>query len=216
MIFASSRSTMNVVLAGLLFAESGRTPAHAQTLARLEGSNVAWELDARSARIDTHLGRQALFLRANAPPAFAAATDLSDGTIEFEIAPLTGGNFVGLVFRYASATLHENIYFRLHRSGSFEAVQYAPRLHTAAGIWQLLPEFMATAIYQPGAWTRVRVEISGGRLQVLIGDTAMLALDVKRMKGVTATGRVGFWGRVNNRPEEWTAAISNIRITPRT
>jgi hypothetical protein len=181
----------------------------------LAGSNVRWTLDPNSAKVDTHLGRPSIFLRAQNPPAFVADLEFVDGTIEFDLAALPGGNFVGLVFRYANETQHENLYFRLHRSGSFEALQYAPRIYTTAGIWQLTPEFMAPVVYTPGAWVHIRAEVTGSRLEMFVGDSAKPVIVVPRMRGVTSRGRVGIWGRVNDRPEEWTAAISNIRITPR-
>ena len=205
-----------VALTALLLGLGGRSAVAQGTTQGLEGSNVRWELDPRTAKIDTHLGRAAIFLRGQTPPVFAADLEVADGTIEFDIAPMPAANFVGLVFRYASGTQHENVYLRLHRSGSFEAIQYAPRIYTTAGIWQLTSEFMAKAVYIPGAWLHVRAEITGSRLEIFTGDSANPTLVVPRMRGLTLKGRVGFWGRVNDRPDEWTAAISNIRIVPRT
>ena len=195
----------------------GAISARGQTTnVRLDGSNVGWDLDPKSAKIDTHLGRPSLFLRGQTPPAFVSNVDFTDGTIEFDLAPLPNANFVGLVFRYGSDTQHENLYFRLHRSGSFEALQYAPRIYTTAGIWQLTPEFMAAVVYTPGAWLHVRAEVRGGRLEMFVGDSAKPVIVVPRMRGITTHGRVGLWGRVNDKPDEWTAAVSNIRVTPRT
>jgi hypothetical protein len=183
--------------------------------APLASSNAHWQLDPRSAQIGERLGQQALLVRGQAPPAFAAGMEFTDGTIEFDLAPMPGGNFLGLVFRYVSPTEHENIYFRLHRSGSFEAVQYAPRLFTTAGIWQLLPEFMAPAQFMTDRWLHVRVEVRGSRLEVFAGEATKPIIVVPRMRGLTTKGLVGFWGRVNDRPEEWAAALANIQIRPR-
>jgi len=209
----ASAASPKVAVALLLFAAGavrGQT-----TNARLEGSNVTWDLDAKSAKIDTHLGRASLFLRGQSPPAFVSNLDFTDGTIEFDLSPLPGANFVGLVFRYGSDTQHENLYFRLHRSGSFEALQYAPRIYTTAGIWQLTPEFMASVVYTPGEWVHVRAEIRGSRLEMFVGDSAKPVIVVPRMRGVTTHGRIGLWGRVNDKPAEWTAVVSNVRVTPR-
>jgi hypothetical protein len=184
--------------------------------ASLPGSDVTLELDPRTAKIDDHLGRKALFLRGQSPPALVSAIDFVDGTIEFDLSAMPGGNFFGLVFRYADPFYHENIYFRLHRSGSFEAVQYAPRVNSTAGSWQLYPELMASAMLPVGSWVHVRAEISGEGMTLFVGDTVKPLITVRRLRGVTERGRVGFWGRVNNRPEEWTAAISNVRVRPRT
>ena len=146
---------------------------------------------------------------------FASGDDFSDGTIEFDMTPLAGGNFFGLVFRYASPTIHDNIYFRLHKSGEFDAVQYAPRLHTTAGAWQLFREFAGPGELPVGTWTRVRTEVRGGRLEIFVGDSTKPLVVVPRLRGLSGTGRVGFWARVNNKPLEWTVAISNVRVLAR-
>jgi hypothetical protein len=190
--------------------------AGAQTVtASLPGSDVAFDIDSRSAKIDDHLGRKALFLRGQSPPALVAGMELIDGTIEFDLSAMPGGNFFGLVFRYDDPFHHENVYFRLHRSGSFEAVQYAPRVNSTAGSWQLYPEFMAAATLPVGSWVHVRAEISGQGLTLFVGDSTKPLLTVPRLRGVTRGERVGFWGRVNNRPDEWTAAVSNVRVRAR-
>ncbi len=180
----------------------------------VDGSNVTWSLDPRSAKVDQYLGRRAIFLRGQSPPAFANL-DFVDGTIEFDIAPMPGGNFAGLVFRYANPSEHENVYLRLHKSGSFDAMQYAPRIFTTAGIWQLTREFMSPVTYRADQWLHVRAEVSGSRLEIFVGDSAKPTVVVPRMRGVTSAGRIGFWGRVNEKPDEWTAALSNVVITPR-
>jgi hypothetical protein len=188
----------------------------AQTVtASLPGSEVTFDIDPTSAKIDDHLGRKALFLRGQSPPALVSGVDFVDGTIEFDLSAMPGGNFVGLVFRYADAFYHENVYFRLHRSGSFEAVQYAPRVNSTAGSWQLYPEFMAQAVLPVGSWVHVRAEIGGQGMTLFVGDSTKPLVTVRRLRGLTGGGRVGFWGRVNNRPEEWTAAVSNVRVRPR-
>jgi hypothetical protein len=191
--------------------------AAAQELATsVPGSDVTFEIDSRTAKVDDHLGRKAIFLRGQAPPAFVSGVDFVDGTIEFDLSAMPGANFFGLVFRYADPFYHENIYFRLHRSGSFEAVQYAPRVNSTAGSWQLYPEFMAQATLPVGSWVHVRAEITGQGMTLFVGDSTKPLIVVPRLRGATERGRVGFWGRVNNRPEAWTAAISSIRVRART
>lgn len=181
----------------------------------LPGSDVAFELDSTTAKIDAHLGRPALFLRGQSPPALVAGVDATDGVIEFDLSAMPNGNFFGLVFRYADGFNHENVYFRLHRSGSFEAVQYAPRVNSAAGSWQLYREFMARATLPVGAWVHVRAEFGGEGLRLFVGDTTKPLVIVPRLRGATTAGRIGFWGRVNERPDAWTAAISNVRVRAR-
>lgn len=179
------------------------------------GSEVVFDVDSSTAKVDDHLGRKALFLRGQAPPALVSGVDFVDATIEFDLSAMPGGNFFGLVFRYADPFYHENIYFRLHRSGSFEAVQYAPRVNSTAGSWQLYPEFMAQATLPVSSWVHVRAEVTGQGMTLFVGDSTKPLIVVPRLRGATERGRVGFWGRVNNRPEAWTAAISNVRVRAR-
>jgi hypothetical protein len=141
--------------------------------------------------------------------------DFTDGTIEFDLSAMSAGNFMGLVFRYADGFFHENIYFRLHRSGSFEAIQYAPRVNSTAGSWQLYPEFMAAAFFPKDGWVHIRVEVSAKALELYVADAAKPAIVVARLRGTTTHGRVGFWARVSDRPEEWSAAVSNVQVKPR-
>src|SRR5688572_6406957 len=125
-----SGGTMNAVRIAVmaLFAAMATSTAQSNT-GPIPGWDGAWEIDPRSGKITEHMGLPAAMLRGNFPPILSSGADFTDGTIEFDMAALPGGNFVGLVFRYADGLNHENIYFRLHRSGAFEAVQYAPRVN---------------------------------------------------------------------------------------
>ena len=193
------------------------TSTAAQTTAGpVPGWDGAWEIDPRSGKIVEHMGRPAAMLRGNFPPILSSAVDFTDGTIEFDMAALPGGHFVGLVFRYEDGFNHENVYFRLHRSGQFEAVQYAPRVNGSGGTWQLYPQFFGVADLPTDRWVHVRAEVRGSVMELFVGDSTKPLLVVSRLRGLTKSGRVGIWGRVNNRPEAWTAAISNVRVRRRT
>jgi hypothetical protein len=209
------RALSRLLIAAVLVALPVLAPAQVVATS-VPGSGVSFDIDSSTAKVDDHLGRKALFLRGQSPPALVSGADLVDGTIEFDLSAMPDGNFFGLVFRYADPFYHENVYFRLHRSGSFEAVQYAPRVNSTAGSWQLYPEFMAQATLPVGSWVHVRAEITGQGMTLFVGDSTKPLIVVPRLRGATERGRVGFWARVNNRPEAWTAAISNIRVRART
>ena len=164
------------------------------------------EGDAKAA---PYLGREALWLR-NSTHAVRKDLTFTDGTIEFDLAPLEEFDFVAVTFRRQSVSQHENIYLRTGRSGEFMAVQYAPRLGSST--WQLYPEFLATVDWPRGAWTHVRVEVSGSRLQVFVGDAKTPTLSVPRLRHGLASGGVSIWSRVNNKPQVWSAAISNFQV----
>ena len=126
---------------------------------------------------------------------------------------MDAGDFIGITFRRESQTNHENIYIRPARSGDFMAIQYAPRTN-GSSTWQLYPEFTAAARWPRNQWTHVRVEVRGSRLDVFVGNTTTPTLSVPRLRHASPSGEVGFWARVNNRPAEWAAALSNIHISP--
>lgn len=164
-------------------------------------------------KTETFLGREALWLK-NGSHAIRSGVKLIDGTIEFDLAPMDGGDFVALVFRRASLANHENIYLRPRTSGRFMAAQYAPRMN-GSSTWQLYPEFAARTDWPRNAWTHVRVEIHGSQLEVFVGGSNDPLISVPRLRHAsTEASEVAFWSRVNDRPTEWAAALSNIQIRP--
>lgn len=186
--------------------------------ALVEGSNEEWFVEganrAGDARIAEFLGRPALWLRNNTQ-IIRSGIDFADGTIEFDVAPMDRGHFIGLLFRRATATNQENIYLRAHRSGLYNALQYAARIN-GSSTWQLYPEFNASIDLPRNQWTHVRVEIKDTRLEVYVNNNSDPALVVPRLRGIPVRGSVAFWGRVNDAPTVWAAAVSNISIRPAT
>jgi hypothetical protein len=185
-------------------------------LIAIEGSAGQWYAEgaerAGDARIAEFLGRQSLWLR-NSTQIMRAGVEFVDGTIEFDLAPMDKGNFVGLIFRRVNFGNHENIYLRLHRSGLYNAVQYAPRMN-GSPTWQLYPEFNAVAEFPRNQWTHVRVEVRATEMEMYVNNQIKPVLVVSRLRGTTEKGTVSFWGRVNLQPSEWAAAVSNISIRP--
>lgn len=180
------------------------------------GSNEQWYAEgkerASDARVAEFLGRQALWLR-NSTQVMRSDVEFTVGTIEFDFAPMTNGNFLGVIFRRVSFGNHENIYLRLHRSGLYNAIQYAPRMNFSP-TWQLYPEFNAVADFPRNQWTHVRLEITATSMEMYLNNQAKPVLVVARLRGVTDKGAVSFWGRVNDKPAEWAVAVSNVSIRP--
>ena len=168
---------------------------------------------AEDVKLEPFLGRPSLWLR-NGTHAISATAKLIDGTIEFDLAPMDAGDFVAIVFRRTSLASHENIYLRPRTSGRFMAAQYAPRIN-GSSTWQLYPEFAARTDWPRNAWTHVRVVVSGSRLEVFVGSGSAPIIAVPRLRhSSTESSDVAFWSRVNDRPAEWAAALSNIQIRP--
>lgn len=178
---------------------------------------LGWVVDradlAGNVKFEPALGRtDAMLLRANTH-VVKNGLDFADGTIEFDLAPMANGHFTGITFRRQSFANHENIYVRFHRSGDFMAMQYAPRVN-GSSTWQLYQEFAVATEWPREKWTPIRIDVKGSRMEVFAGSSTTPVLVVPRLRNGTTTGEIGFWARVNDRPQEWAAAISNFRITP--
>ena len=182
----------------------------------VEGSGGEWYAEtaerAGDARVAEFLGRKALWLR-NSTHVISPGAEFVDGTIEFDAAPMDRGNFIGILFRRGSFTNQENVYLRVHRSGLYNAVQYAPRVN-GSSTWQLYPEFNAAADLPRNQWTHVRVEVRGTRLELYVNNNPQPTIVVPRLRGLPQRGAVAFWARVNEQPAVWAAALSNISIRP--
>lgn len=215
------RRRLSVIVVSLLVfcCSSYLTVAQEKTgLAVVEGSNNQWYLDdqpgrSKDAQVTEFLGRESLWLR-NGTQVMRSGIEFTDGTIEFDMAPMDQGNFVGLLFRRESFSNHENIYFRIHRSGLYNAIQYAPRINGPT--WQLYPEFNAVAELPRNQWTHVRVEVQAGKMEIYVNNEPQPALVVPRLRAIPQKGTVAFWSRVNGQPTVWAAAISNVVIRPAT
>lgn len=218
-LIGSSFSRSMMLCCAALVACAPLPSVHAQEAAArvaVEGAQDQWHVEsaerAGDARFAEFLGRRSLWLR-NSTHVVRTGVEFVDGTIEFDVAPMDRGNFVGVLFRREGFPNQDNIYLRFHRSGLYNALQYAPRVQ-GSSTWQLYPEFNAVAEWPRNSWTRVRVEVKGARLEVYLNDGGKPALVVPRLRGPAGKGTVAFWGRVNEQPALWSAALSNISIRP--
>jgi hypothetical protein len=183
----------------------------------VDKSNGEWYVEnvdrVGDAKFTEFLGRRALLLKNNTQ-VIGSGIEFTDGTIEFDVAPTEQGHFTAVIFRRESFQNHENIYFRAHRSGLYNAMQYAPRIN-GSSTWQLYPEFNSAIDLPRNQWTHIRVEVQGTQMQIYVNNAESPALIVPRLRHDSAKGTVGFWARVNDRPEKWASAISNISIRPK-
>lgn len=178
----------------------------------LDGEGWSFAGDAATGIVD---GRPSLNLRIG--EADRDGLTLGDGTIEFDMLVSSARTFVGLKLRVGPDGTYEDIYFRPHKSGLPDAIQYNPA-YRGYGQWQLHhgPESTAFAHYTPGEWQRVRVELSGPQAAVFVGDGRDPALVIPRLRTGRVSGGFGFWA---NRPgatadDPWTVSIADLRITP--
>jgi hypothetical protein len=209
---------MRTSVVALLWVAVVAAPIAAQQPARtpVGPAGLGWAVDradlAGNVKFEPVLGRaDAMILRGNTH-VVKTGLDFGDGTIEFDLAPLANGDFAAITFRRQSFANHENIYLRLRRS-DFMAMQYAPRVN-GSSTWQLYQEFAVATDWPRETWTHIRVEVIGSKMEVFVGNNQKPALIVPRLRNGTTNGEIGFWARVNDRQQEWAAALSNLRVTP--
>lgn len=195
----------------VLSASAVAAPACAQSVS-LPVDDDGWEIsgDAAVGEMD---GRTVLNLR-------SAEVDrrnlvFSDGTVEFDMKVADGRTFVGVKLRTSDDGTYEDIYFRPHKSGLPDAIQYDPTYRGASG-WQLYhgPDATAFARYEPGRWVHVRIEVKGDQAAVFLGDGDEPRLVVTHLRVGSRTGGVGFWAlRPGATAEDpWTASLADITV----
>lgn len=184
-------------------------PLEAQTSnQRLPGVDGEWVLPPGATLIAPYRGREALWVRAGHRP-YRHDIEFWDGTIEFDVAPMPGATFVGVIFRRESRAQYETVYFRPGSNGQWDAVQYMPRVGGGSQ-WQLYPQFQAAAELPLEQWTHVRIVVDGNAMRLYVGGSSQPALEVSRLRGVPQAGTVGFWAAGSG--DNWIAAFSNIVI----
>lgn len=165
--------------------------AHAQTV---PFDSDRWQMQDPKARVEDYLGRKSLYLTAG----YASLKDVvfEDGVVEVDIAaPASGASFVGLVFRFENADEHEIVYFRPHKSGQEDAVQYTPSFNGAAA-WQLYSGrgFINAVEIPKEQWVHARIEVAGLGAKVYFNDMAKPVLVIADLKRGYRRGSVGLWG----------------------
>ncbi|MEZ5428739.1 MAG: hypothetical protein R2747_21010 [Pyrinomonadaceae bacterium] len=182
----------------------------------LEGFDGEWFVDQETrtgdARPGEFLGRKAVLIKKGSH-IIHRDMEFTDGTIEFDIAPMDEAQFIGIVFRRDSSQNYENVYLRPFASGQYEALQYAPRINGSA-TWQIYPEFMRQIDIPRKQWTHLRLEVKGRTLEIYVNKAAEPTLRIDRLRGEAGKGPVAFWGTVPRGGDAVSAALSNISIRP--
>lgn len=186
-------------------------PLGAQTATqRLPGTEGEWVLPPDATLIAPYRGREALWVRGGPRP-YRQDVEFLEGTIEFDVAPMAGAVFVGVMFRRESRAQYETVYFRPVHNERWDAVQYMPRVGNGSQ-WQLFPQYQAAGALPEEQWTHVRVVVEGDAMKLFVGGSDQPTLEVPRLRGKAQPGTVGFW--VNGAGDSWTAAFSHIVIRP--
>lgn len=192
--------------------------AQAPPVRTIAFDGAVWATTDPEAKVGSLMARDALQLRTG--EIWRRDVQLSDGTIEFEMAPQPVRSFLGVMFRLSEENgrlTYEDIYFRPTSSGEWDAVQYEPVFQGIGG-WQLYhgEGFTAPGVIPTDRWTRVRIVVSGNTADVYMNDESTPVLRVPELKGRKRTGHVGFWGFFpGGEPKTlFTANFASVRITP--
>jgi hypothetical protein len=151
--------------------------------------------------VGTQTGEQVL--------AIVEASDFKDGTIEAEVAgvprpgakPSTRG-FVGIAFRVQDhGSRYEAFYLRMTNGRADDQLQ---RNHSVQYVshpdfpWQRLREenpgvYESYVDLETGAWTRIKIVVSGAKAQLYVDGTARPCLIVNDLKLGETHGQVALW-----------------------
>lgn len=155
-----------------------------------------WQIIDEKARIEDHLGRKSLFLASGL--AYLKDASFENGVIEVDVAAVNRPSFIGMIFRSENPDEYELLYFRPHKSGQPDAVQYTPTFNGSPA-WQLYTgEGFNTAVdILADQWLHVRIEISGLSSKIYFNNSDKPILVIDDLKRGYRRGSVGLWGGAN-------------------
>ncbi|MDX1636941.1 MAG: hypothetical protein R3281_03155 [Balneolaceae bacterium] len=131
----------------------------------------------------------------------------SDGVIEVDVTTPLPRAFAGIIFRSQSPTEYEEVYIRLHKSGSPDAIQYTPVFNNIAA-WQLYGpgDGWGMTAFDRNEWIPLRIEFSGDQVSIFAGQSNDAVLET-RLRRDEENGGLGLWALFG-------AYFSNFRYTP--
>jgi hypothetical protein len=176
--------------------QNGPSSPSSQETTTVPFSSDRWQIKDPKARVEDHLGRESLYLTSGF--AFLKDVELENGVIEVDMAAPNLRSFIGVVFRFENEADHEIVYFRPHKSGLEDAVQYTPSFNGAAP-WQLYSgQGFTTAVEFPTQqWVHARIEISGTGGRVYFNNSTKPVLVIEDLKRGFSRGSAGVWGFAN-------------------
>lgn len=177
-------------------------------------SDNGWQVSGET-KVEEYLGYESMRIRSGR--AIRPEVRFEDGTIEFDLAVTPYRSFVYLQFRMQSDTEYEELYFRPHKSGLPDAIQYCP-VYKGASNWQLYhgPGFTAAADFPPYRWIRVRVVLSQERAAVFVGEVEEPQMVVPRLARGKGAGYVALRGFLpQDKPGGiYSVSYANLTLRP--
>ncbi|HEY8997676.1 MAG TPA: hypothetical protein VIM60_07240 [Edaphobacter sp.] len=214
---------------GLASSAAAQTAASAKTLS-LATTEGLTSLDAKLEAVE-YRGRKAVRITTLPNHSNALAlidgVDFRDGMIEADIAvkitvppPTRMPGFTGIGFRLQRDPLNYDLFYI--RPGNSVGDDQSYRNHSVQ--YSAEPDFgwmplrrqwpfiyEAYADLEPGAWTKMKIEVHGRRAVLYLNGSSKPALIVDGLKGRSLNGAIGLWGFTG---EE--SYFSNLKITPST
>ena len=141
--------------------------AQAQQPLTVPPDSPRWELQGK-ASVTEFLGRKCLMLDGGA--AVLKDLEMRDGVLDVDVATPAVRGFFGFDFRIDSEGKNwEEVYFRQHKSGLPDAMQYTPVLNTGRN-WQLYngPGFTGAVDVPRDVWFHLRLEVSGAQAKLYV------------------------------------------------
>lgn len=174
-----------------------------------------WTLSGNDTRIEQHQGVPAI--RMNTGRAVRRDVQLENGTIEFDVELIPWRTFVYVQFRIEADGELEEIYFRPHKSGLPDAVQYNP-VWRGDSYWQLWhgPGADAAPRFPFRRWMHVRLVLEGQRAALFLdgATTPILIAHLARPARAGYIGLRGFNADPGKPDTETTATFANVVVQP--
>jgi hypothetical protein len=176
------------------------------------GLSDAWVVRSKTAKVENFRGRKALRMRSG--QAYRTDVQFEDGTIEFDIALTPYPSYVGVIFRVQTEGEQEMIYLRPHKSGQWDAIQYAPLLRGEV-TWQLYPDYNAEAELPTDGWLHVKLVVAGPQAALYLGGAAEPTMTLP-LQRESKPGYVGFTSGVRPDVAEGVLAgnFANLVVKP--
>lgn len=130
-----------------------------------------------------------------------------DGIITYDLKPLVPEFAYSVYFRRKDDKEQEIVYFRggrINQKYANDGIQYAPYID-GVNMWDIYDEYQAPAQLKLNEWNRVKLVISGKRLQVFLNHSPNPVLDIPQLEGRTIEGAVAFEGH---------SMLSNVTLFP--
>jgi hypothetical protein len=150
-------------------------------------------------------GRRAMKLSPGSGPAILKDIVFKDGTIEYDVEPVSTEFANEIFFHRKDEKEQEIVYLRVQKIGNpfaNEGVQYCPYFD-GVNMWDMYPQYQSPAPAKAGEWNHMKLVISGKQMHVFVNNT--LVLRIPKLEGREIEGSIAFEG---------ASVISNVEIKP--